>query len=52
MAIGLVMQFKGVKMDQYDAVMKDMGLTGNKSAWPDGVISHVAGPTRGRAVRG
>jgi hypothetical protein len=31
MAIGLVMHFKGVKMDQYDKVMKDMGLTGNRS---------------------
>jgi hypothetical protein len=45
MAIGLVMHFKGVKMDQYDKVMKDMGLTGNRSEWPDGIISHVAGPT-------
>jgi hypothetical protein len=45
MAIGLVMHFKGVKMDQYDKVMKDMGLTGNRSEWPDGIISHAAGPT-------
>jgi hypothetical protein len=45
MSIGLVLQFKGVNISKYDAVMKDMGLTGDKSAWPDGIISHVAGPT-------
>jgi hypothetical protein len=45
MAIALVMHFKGVKMDQYDAVMKEMGLAGDKAAWPDGIISHMAGRT-------
>jgi hypothetical protein len=26
--------------------MKEMGLTGNKGQWPDGIISHAAGTTK------
>ncbi len=44
MAIGLIMQFTGVRREQYDAVMDKLGLTGN---WPQGIVSHVAGGTDG-----
>ena len=43
MAIGLTMQFKGVGAAKYDAIMKEMGLVGNKAKWPEGIISHTAG---------
>jgi hypothetical protein len=44
MAIGLIIRFKGVGADKYDAVQKEMGLDGPSARWPDGLISHVAGP--------
>ena len=45
MSIGLVLQFKGVSQAKYDAIMKELGLSGSQSGWPDGIISHVAGAT-------
>ena len=45
MAVGLLMQFKGVGAPKYDAIMKEMKLYENKGTWPDGIISHVAGAT-------
>jgi len=43
MPIGMLMQFTGVTTAQYDAVMKEMGLSGNAGTWPKGLISHMAG---------
>ncbi|HUC36323.1 MAG TPA: hypothetical protein VMR97_04305 [Acidimicrobiales bacterium] len=50
MAIGLVMQFSGVGIKDYNDVMKLLelespGVTGVKNDWPVGIISHVAGAT-------
>lgn len=52
MAIGLVMSFDGVTKDQYEAACGPNGLDlktpGNPNAsdeWPEGVISHHAGPS-------
>jgi hypothetical protein len=50
MAIGLVMQFDGIGITDYDEVMRHLeleapGVTGVKNDWPDGIISHVAGST-------
>ena len=46
MAIGLVMQFKGVLgPDKYDAIMSELGLSAGGGNWPAGIISHVAGAT-------
>src|SRR5437868_13597272 len=43
MPIGMLMQFTGVTTAQYDAVMKEMGLSGNAGNWPRGLVSHMAG---------
>ena len=45
MAVGMVMQFRGLGEEQYEAVMRQLGLTSNRGDWPAGIISHVAGPT-------
>jgi hypothetical protein len=45
MAIGLVLQFEGVNAAKYDAVMKELGLSGNEGSWPEGILSHMAGST-------
>ncbi len=44
MAIGLIMEFVGATLAQYDAVLKDMNLGGKM---PPGGIFHVAGPMEG-----
>jgi hypothetical protein len=48
MAIGLVMQFSGTGIKDYDEVMKNLelespGVAGVQNDWPAGIISHVAG---------
>ena len=46
MAVGLIMQFDGVTAEQYEKVMKELGLalhSDSDAAWPEGIISHVAG---------
>ena len=52
MAIGLVMTFDGVSVDHYEAAMAKDGLdlrspknTNATDDWPDGIVSHYAGPT-------
>jgi hypothetical protein len=45
MAIGLIIRVTGMGQDKYDAGMKEMGLDKPTSQWPDGIISHVAGPS-------
>lgn len=46
MAAGLIMQFDAVGANQYEQVMKELGLplhSNSSSEWPEGIISHVAG---------
>ena len=45
MAVGLVMNFKGLRAERYDAIMRELGLTATGGNWPDGIISHAAGAT-------
>jgi hypothetical protein len=45
MAIGLIIKLRGIGADKYDAVQKEMGLDTPASQWPNGLISHVAGPS-------
>ncbi len=45
MAIVKVLQFSGVGVDRYDAVLRELGLNTNNARWPKGVITHVAGKT-------
>ncbi|CAN5187783.1 hypothetical protein BH18ACT4_BH18ACT4_03290 [soil metagenome] len=52
MAIGLVMTFRGVTQEHYEAAMGPRGLDlrspQNPEAgadWPEGIIAHVAGAT-------
>ena len=45
MAIGLIIRLKGIGADKYDAVQKELGLDKPTSQWPDGLVSHVAGPS-------
>ena len=54
MAIGLVMKFDGVSAEQYEKVMSadhlDLSSPKNTKAadrWPDGIVSHTAGPKPG-----
>jgi hypothetical protein len=44
MAIGLVIRLQGVGSDKYDAVMKEAGMEGASAQWPEGLLSHIAGP--------
>ena len=46
MAIGLVIDV-AVGQAEYEAVMKELGLDTDDAQWPDGIISHTAGPTDG-----
>ncbi len=45
MAVGLVMQFEGLNVDRYDALMDELGLSANGGDWPDGLDRHAAGAT-------
>jgi hypothetical protein len=44
MAIALVIEFPGVRREQYDNVMKELRLD-ETSETPQGMILHLAGPT-------
>jgi hypothetical protein len=47
MAAGLMLEFQGVGRSQYEAVNSQLGIdmeTG-EGDWPDGLMSHAAGPT-------
>jgi hypothetical protein len=44
MAVTLVMEFKGMTREKYDAIMRELGLDKQNAQWPKGIISHVAGP--------
>jgi hypothetical protein len=44
MAIAVVMDFHGTA-EQYDAVVAEMGLTGQPASAVAGLIFHMAGPT-------
>jgi hypothetical protein len=46
MTVGLIMQFDGVSAEQYDQVMRELGLALHDDSganWPQAIISHVAG---------
>ncbi len=46
MSVGLIMQFDGVGSEQYDQVMRELGLALHNDSgdnWPAGIVSHVAG---------
>lgn len=46
MTVGLIMLFDGVSSEQYDQVMRELGLALHDdfgANWPEGIISHVAG---------
>jgi hypothetical protein len=48
MAIGFVMQFTGMGVDDYNKVMRILelaspGVSGVADDWPGGIISHTAG---------
>src|SRR3954452_108845 len=45
MAVCLTMQFAGMDTKKYDAVMGQLGLSSAIANWPQGILSHVAGPT-------
>ncbi len=42
------MEIPGGKKEQYDAVMRNLGLAlgQNSTGWPAGIISHTSGPTK------
>jgi hypothetical protein len=42
-AVALFMEFEGVTQEQYDEVMRELGLDREGAAWPSGIISHTAG---------
>lgn len=46
MAVMFSMEFTGVGIDKYDAVMKELGLDKKAAKWPKGIISHAAGKSQ------
>ena len=44
MAVGVVLDILGGTEEQYDTVMRDLGIEGAE-ALPEGLVVHVAGPT-------
>jgi hypothetical protein len=53
MAVALTVEFEGQTREQYEAVGRHLGidLIGGRGDWPDGLLSHAAGPTgRGWSV--
>ena len=48
MAIAVLLEFPGVTVEQYDAVIKEMNLGGKPA--PHGIF-HVAGPKEGGGIR-
>ena len=44
MAIAMIVEFNGVGIEKYNAVMKELKLDKPNAQWPKGVISHLAGP--------
>ena len=45
-AVCIVMEFAGMNARQYEALMDVLELRGVNPAWPNGIISHVAGFTK------
>ena len=45
MAVGCYMEFTGGTQEQYDKACNILGLDTTDAEWPDGIISHVAGPS-------
>jgi len=45
MAVAYLFEVKGVSADQYEAVMQGIGRERLDSPQPEGIISHIAGPT-------
>ena len=45
MAVCIVMEFAGMDVRQYEALMDVLELRGVNPAWPKGIISHVVGFT-------
>jgi hypothetical protein len=42
MSVMITVEIPGMGADQYDAVMKEMGLNKKKAKWPKGAEAHVA----------
>ena len=49
MADMLILEFDGVGREQYEAVNEQLGIdmASGEGAWPDGVVSHMAGAKPG-----
>lgn len=45
MNIGIVMMIPHGTQAQYNKVMELLGLTADTGDWPEGIISHTAGPS-------
>ena len=46
MAIALLMEFPGGTQDQYNRIMRELGMEKGSEELPRGLIFHVAGPTK------
>jgi hypothetical protein len=49
MAELLILEFEGFSEDTYDAVNADLGIDmeSGEGDWPDGLVTHTAGPIKG-----
>lgn len=45
MAVGVLLIVPGGTQEMYDKSMQNLGLTATSGDWPQGVISHMAGPS-------
>ncbi len=43
--VGVLIDVSGGTQEMYDKAMKDLGLTADGGDWPEGIISHIAGPS-------
>jgi hypothetical protein len=45
MAMGLILEFAGLGLEQYEAVNRELGIdvSTGEGDWPDGMLSHAGG---------
>jgi hypothetical protein len=47
MAVGFLFEAPGMTQEQYDQLMRGLNLAQAGADWPQGLISHAAGPMEG-----
>lgn len=45
MAVGVIMMIPDGTQQMYDQAMENLGLTADGGVWPEGILTHNAGPS-------